>query len=310
MKVFEELGALIEERWKNKNYDEEVFSSIAQQALMEADLLNRVDPWEIVRWTQAATQLPLQQDIDAKFGNPPITLYNGSRFYIDVYFWLDGTTEIHQHSFCGAFQVLAGSSIHSHYAFELVEEINSRFLVGNTVLKGVKLLREGDTQQILPGNQYIHALFHLERPSATITVRTYGLPKNQPQYSYLKPHIAHDPFYKEPQTIRRLQTTSLLLQMKHAEADSFVADLLSHSDFQTAFYVLQTAFIHFSENDLASLFNSSSIMKRFDALMQTARLRHGALVDFLPPVFDEGVMFIGHVRLLELQDGHRASGKT
>ncbi|HMF57607.1 MAG TPA: hypothetical protein VK619_14790 [Pyrinomonadaceae bacterium] len=287
MKVFQELGALIEERWKDKNYDDEIFPAIAEQALMEADLLNRVDPWEIVRWTQTTTQLPLQQDIDAKFGNPPITLYNGSRFYVDIYFWLDGTTEIHQHSFCGAFQVLAGSSIHSHHQFELVREINSRFLVGHTELKSVKLLREGDVQKILPGNQYIHALFHLERPSATITVRTQGLPKELPQYSYLKPHIAHDPFYKETQIIRRLQTTSLLLHMKHPEADSFIADLISNADFQTTFYLLNTTFTYLSDTDLSSLFNSSAGTKRFDSLLEKARSRHGALVEFLPPVFDE-----------------------
>jgi hypothetical protein len=34
---------------------------------------------------------------------------------IEALFWVDGTTSIHQHSFSGAFQVLAGKSIHSRY---------------------------------------------------------------------------------------------------------------------------------------------------------------------------------------------------
>lgn len=287
MKAFEELGLLIEERWNEKNYDEESFPEIAAAALGEADLLNRVSPWEIVRWAQTTSELPIQQDLEAKFGNPPITLYNGPRFYIDIYFWLDGTTEIHQHGFCGAFQVLVGSSIHSHYDFNLLHKINERFLLGQTHLKSVRLLREGDVQLIRAGNEYIHALFHLERPSATITIRTHGLPKHQPQYSYLKPHVALDPFYKEPHMIRRLQTTSLLLHMKHAEADSFIAEALKASDFQTTFFILQTAFLYLSESDLSGLFNAPASVSRFDSMLEAARAKHGPLVDFLPPVFDE-----------------------
>ncbi|MFN2514442.1 MAG: hypothetical protein ABR568_23900, partial [Pyrinomonadaceae bacterium] len=57
-----------------------------------------------------AASLPHQYDVEGRFGNPPITLFAGPRFHIDVYYWLDGTTSIHQHSFTGAFQVLLGSS--------------------------------------------------------------------------------------------------------------------------------------------------------------------------------------------------------
>ena len=48
-----------------------------------------------------AQALPEQMDVEAAFGNPPVTLFAGLRFHIDVYFWLDGTTEIHQHAFAG-----------------------------------------------------------------------------------------------------------------------------------------------------------------------------------------------------------------
>src|SRR5215216_4020345 len=117
MQVFHELGSLIEQRWRDENYNEEVFPEIAGQALVETTPYREVDPWDIIRWVNTTTQLPKQQDVQGKFGNPPITLYNGPRFHIDVYYWLDGTTSIHQHAFCGAFQVLLGSSIHSRYSF-------------------------------------------------------------------------------------------------------------------------------------------------------------------------------------------------
>jgi hypothetical protein len=50
-------------------------------------------------------------------------VYAGRRFYVEVVFWAEGTTAIHQHSFSGAFQVLVGSSIHTLYGFERGEAV-------------------------------------------------------------------------------------------------------------------------------------------------------------------------------------------
>jgi hypothetical protein len=287
MEAFQELGLLIENLWREKNYDEEVFPDIAARALAEGNLNARVNPWEILRWLHTTAQLPLQQDADSRFGDPPITLFNGPRFYIDIYFWLYGTTDIHQHSFAGAFQVLLGSSIHSHYNFEHAREINSHFLTGRTVLNSVRLLNEGDIQQIRAGDKYIHSLFHLDKPSATITVRTYAIPSRMPQYSYLKPHLAYDPFFKEQTIIKKAQSVSLLLNMQHPQADELILELINAADFQTTFHVLDTAFKHLCANELENVFQLSTGRQRFDALLDNARRRHGQLVDLLLPVFEE-----------------------
>ncbi|HEX4946010.1 MAG TPA: hypothetical protein VFZ34_05080, partial [Blastocatellia bacterium] len=161
MKFFAELGTLIEQRWRAQNYNEDVFPVIAEQALHELPPHQLVDPWDIIRWLFAATEIPSQQDLPARFGDPPITLYSGPRFHIDVYFWMEGTTSIHQHSFCGAFYVLLGSSIHSHYSFHPQQNINQHCVVGEIRLENVELLEQGQTKQILPGKAYIHSLFHL-----------------------------------------------------------------------------------------------------------------------------------------------------
>ncbi|MDQ5843884.1 MAG: hypothetical protein M3539_01125, partial [Acidobacteriota bacterium] len=92
MEEFQKLGELIEKRWRLENYSEQRFPEIAAQALTEADLLARVDPWDIIRWVHNSATLPDQKDVEGNFGNPPITLFSGSRFFIDVYYWLDGTT--------------------------------------------------------------------------------------------------------------------------------------------------------------------------------------------------------------------------
>jgi len=286
MKFFEDLGALVERRWRSENYDETAFPEVASEALVETAASECIDPWDVIRWVQHSNTLPAQQDLAASFGNPPITLFAGPRFHIDIYFWLDGTTSIHQHRFCGAFQVALGSSLHSRYSFEKEREINARFSVGKIALDHVELLKQGDIRRIVPGTEFIHSLLHLERPSATITLRTYETPGG-PQYKYLKPYFAIDPFFTEAPAVRKVQTVSLLLSMNHPEADSLIGDLVASSDFQTAFSVFQTAAHHLKDHGLESMFHLDNRERRFKDLLARARTAHGELVDLIPPVLEE-----------------------
>jgi hypothetical protein len=287
MQEFAELGALVESRWRAQNYSEDLFPRIASQALSELDLSSRVDPVEIIRWVHDTPDLPEQMDPIGKFGNPPITLFVGSRFYVDVYYWLDGTTTIHQHAFSGAFQVLLGSSVHARYTFENRREINPHFLTGELFLDEVSLLAQGDIREINPGPDFIHSLFHLERPSATITIRTYKAPGAAVQYSYLKPFLAINPFFTDAALTKKVQTVSLLLRMKHPEADRFVGELVESSDFQTAYTVLEQAFRFLCHRELEEILGMSRSNDRFLALLDRARSRHGELADLLLPVFEE-----------------------
>ena len=60
MQFFEDLGSLVEQRWRDRNYDDDVFPEIAVEALSEANPNKHVDPWEIIRWLNKTTQLPEQ----------------------------------------------------------------------------------------------------------------------------------------------------------------------------------------------------------------------------------------------------------
>jgi hypothetical protein len=287
MQEFEKLGELVESRWKTENYNEQTFPEIAAQALAESDLPGRVDPWEIIRWVHSTATLPEQQDVDGRFGNPPITLFTGARFYIDIYFWLDGTTTIHQHSFTGAFQVLLGSSIHSRYSFNEERVLNEHFSIGEISLEEVHLLRVNDIRTIRPGRNFIHSLFHLDRPSATITIRTSHTPSAAVQYDYQKPHFAVNPFFKNPVAIKKLQTVGLLFGMKHKDADAMIGDLVCASDFQTAYYVLAQSYHHLQSNEMDSLFGLSAGKNRFKAILERCRSVHGELTDLILPVLEE-----------------------
>ena len=286
MQQFQELGELIEKRWRCQNYSEQQFPQIAADALAEADLLTRVDPWDIVRWVQEAITLPDQKDIEGRFGDPPITLFSGPRFYIDVYFWLDGTTTIHQHAFTGAFQVFLGSSIHSHYSFREDRVLSEHFSIGELKLEEVQLLKLGDVRLIKPGREYIHSLFHLDRPSATITVRTEHTPSAALQYDYRKPHFAINPFFRNTVMTKKLQTVSLLLGMKHKDADEMIGNLICSSDFHTTYAVL-TQISTLKNSLLDDLFGLSRAKERWESIVEKARSAHGDLVDMTLEVLAE-----------------------
>ena len=285
MELFQKLGAEVETLWREKNYDEELFPALAAHALEAADLPRKVSAWEVIDWTLRETFLPEQRDLAGRFADPPITLYNSPRFHVDVYFWLEGTTAIHQHGFCGAFQVLHGSSLHSHYDFELREKINIFTEIGDINLKSCRLLEVGDVQEIRAGRRYIHGLFHLDQPSATIVVRTYRSPLAMPQYNYEKPYLAIDPFFEEPATIKKLQALTALIRSRHPETDARIAEWLENADFQTSFAILSKIKNYLGADGVDQVFNLSGAQNRFEKFLEVARKRHGERADVFPKVF-------------------------
>jgi len=287
MQIFQQLGKEVETLWRDKGYNEDAFAAICAQALRDTDLPAKISAWEIINWALNENYLPEQRDLPAKFGDPPITLYNSPRFHIDIYFWLEGTTEIHQHGFCGAFQVLLGSSIHSSYKFDIQEKINTFTELGGLGLDEVELLEVGDIRQILAGRQFIHALFHLDHPSATIVVRTHKSPLYLPQFSYRKPSLAIDPFFEEPNTVKKLQAISMLVRTKHPQTDEMIADLLAGSDFQTSYFILANVKRLLAHSQLDQLFQLDSSNDRFENFLQIVSKKHGATAQTLPELFTE-----------------------
>jgi hypothetical protein len=239
----------------------------------------------VVEWTLAQSELPRQKDPHGRFGEPPITLFVAPRFHIDVYFWLEGTTTVHQHGFCGAFQVLLGSSIHSWYEFEKRDAVNSFCEIGDMSLKLCELLEIGAVQEIRPGRQYIHSLFHLDQPSVTIVIRTDKSPLFLPQFDYKKPYLAVDPFYEHETTSKKLQTIAALFRSHHPETDRLVNNVLASSDFHTSFLILSTVRSWLGADRLNQIFNISTPQNRFETFLKIVIERHGERGGILTDVF-------------------------
>ena len=269
---FHGLGEAIEREWRRRNYDEEVFPRLASEALERDPPIRSVGSAEIVDWIFGPAQAFCQPDHRELFGEPPVMVFQAPRFYIEALFWLSGTTSIHQHSFSGVFAVLAGSSVHSHWRFVPERTINSRMLCGRLERVATEILHPGGMRAIRPGDRLIHQLFHLELPSVTIVVRTYGDPRHQPQYSYLPPGLAIAPEEHDPLRVRRLMFLDGM-------ARSYLDGLQQHA----------RGLIE--GGDLETLFHMFSLLTRrkvdpglLDELYGLARRRHGDVVDLFQEV--------------------------
>jgi hypothetical protein len=213
-----DLADMIETAWRRVQYDDDAFADIAQRALTEQRLHERYDTGDVLREAITDRLLVPQVDIQATFGQPPITYFRSSRFYVAMLFWLDSTTSIHEHGFSGAFSVFGGSSLHIRYGFTPRERVNSRLALGDIVRKGANILKRGAVQKIVAGPQGAHALFHLERPSATLIVRSFMDGRAHPQLTYHWPCYAIDPFFEDHAIVRKCQLLRLLHQ---TDEDSF-----------------------------------------------------------------------------------------
>ncbi len=213
----EQLGKLVTRLWNEQSCDVHKFPEVALQAFSELPPVEHIELNEIVNWVMQTNQLPGQTDLEERFGQPPITLFSDGRFQIEIYFWLDGSTDIHEHGFSGAFYVLGGSSVHSQYHFEPNRIYNHLLQTGELQVKQVEVLKQGDCRPIVAGSQGIHSLFHLDRPSTTIVIRT-DAPWEFPQLSYKWPSLAHAGHDHRTQIqTRRSQVIALLRNIDHSD---------------------------------------------------------------------------------------------
>lgn len=266
---FDNLGRTVLERWKAQNFSHEAFSKTALQALQEAPPSELVDVPELVRGFLLDDAQPFQTQ--SSFGQPELVLYDHPRFYIQALFWLDGTTDIHQHMFSGAFHVLAGSSVHTCFEFENARAVTAHLLTGTLKRTHSQLLETGRTVEITSGRGFIHSLFHLETPSITIVVRTHTDPGSGPQFTYLPPHLAVDPLYSDTLTHRRKQLLDVLECVGDPGYAEIVTEMLESLDFERGFFILQNCVSRLQE------------LGRWDDVWDVFAAKHQGLAELAAP---------------------------
>lgn len=260
---FVELGRKVLSRWKRENFSLGRFPEIARAALDERPPARHVDLPELMRDFLLVEEQPLQTDSD--FGEPELVVYSHPRFYIQLLFWLDGTTAIHQHEFSGAFHVMKGSSIHAHYEFKNARAVTPYLRVGDLRLKDMELLETGRTVPIVSGQHVIHSLFHLDSPSVTVVVRTQHDPGTGPQLNYMPPHVAFDPHFSDTLMLRRKQLLDVLERTEDISYAECVMAMIADLDFERGFSVLYHCMAYLQQID------------QWEPAMQAFGKKHGVL---------------------------------
>lgn len=260
---FEELGDTVLERWKRENFSLAAFPEIARAALDARPPSRVVDLAALMRDFLLSDEQPFQTDSD--FGEPELVAYGHPRFYVQLLFWMDGTTAIHQHEFSGAFHVMHGSSIHASYTFENARPITPHLRVGTLRMTGIELLEAGRTVPIVSGPGTIHSLFHLDSPSVTVVVRTQHDPGTGPQMNYLPPHVAIDPHFSDKLTMRRKQLLDVLGGAGDPGYAELVSEMIADLDFERGFSILHNCMGHLQQID------------EWAPVLRTFEKRHGGL---------------------------------
>ncbi len=228
--------------WRQHDYDDGSFAGIAENALGHLlPYFSDDAAKELMRSLVVGFPFPQQFDPKSEFGEPAITVARTDRLLLDVYAWLDGAPNIHQHGFDGAFAVLSGSSLHTTFAFKERERCSQHLQFGSLETIGSELLRRGDVRRIDSGAQFIHSLFHLERPSLTVVLRSITAVGAQPQLSYLQPSIAYDPNSPPEKLDKRREIVVLAYSAGWPEADELAHRYSAEADTSSRFTLLRRA---------------------------------------------------------------------
>lgn len=270
---FEKLGQTVLERWREQNFSLEVFPELARIAIDENPPSDNVDIEEMIYEFLFNDEQPFQSE--SGFGQPELIAFNDPRFYIQILFWLEGTTEIHQHEFSGAFHVMQGSSVHSEFDFVSARSVTPHIRIGDLRVKRIELLETGRTMPITSGRQCIHSLFHLDTPSITVVVRTHHDPGTGPQYNYLPPHIAINPMNSDALTARRKQLLDVMETIDDSNYAPYVNEMMGSLDFERGFNMLRHAMPRLQGLD------------EWDEALATFQNKHGELAVGVPETLAE-----------------------
>jgi hypothetical protein len=99
-----------------------------------------------------------------------------------------------------------------------------------------------------------------------------------PQFTYLPPHLAVDPFHEDALTTRRKQLLDVLEKIDDPGYAEIARDTIAELDFERGFFVLQNCMPHLRNLD------------RWEEVWRTFEQRHGRLAGYVEPSL-EGIVW-------------------
>lgn len=198
------LSENVQSDWEKQGFRENAFPAVASKSL---EGLANFETSDLVRLILHDLELPAQRRLDVGFGEPNITLFSSNLFEIEAIFWTRNTPAIHEHSFCGAFCMLAGVSMHSSYSYQQLDCIEG-IGIGSVDLKAQQKFEPRRIQKIERGSSFIHSNFHLIDPGITLVIRT--IHRGAAERTFLPPHLAIDGISRDEAFQKKLQLLDML----------------------------------------------------------------------------------------------------
>jgi hypothetical protein len=218
----------------------------------------------------------------SNFGDPPMTLFfsQEGQFYLDLYIWRKSHTTIHEHGFEGCFTVLEGSSLESKYTFTPDIKGNNHSLWGRLEKKEMRYITQGETRPILPTGQFIHRVLHLENPTVSLVLRTYG-PTSGSQQSYSF-NCLSSPSFAPGSVIARGRALEWMLLSGQTSSFEEIADILNYSE--TWDRIFSNPLTRQFALEMTAFFKRQSLTKNiqrshaFNSLFQTLDNKEGKIL--------------------------------
>ncbi len=263
------------------------FPELAQDYLIEIKKTHHWNEKEFLRdffFNCESKQLASQ----GSFGQPPMTIFfsEKNKFCIDIYLWKNANTEIHDHSFEGAFMLLEGDSLQGTFLFEKRRELPNHAWSGELKPLKLEIFKPYHIETISRAPGFIHQVIHMGKPSYTLVIRTtqtnstiqrsYGLKSlatmsEPPDYDWIKSRLVSYAFRNNFMSFESLKKMGFFSygQFIHPfrEAPEFKAtypELIYEIDFHHLF----NSFIHELENNQKILFMNINFFRNKEKILE------------------------------------------
>jgi hypothetical protein len=108
-----------------------------------------------------------------------------------------------------------------------------------------------------------------------VVIRTHHDPGSGPQFTYLPPHLAVDPFHHDALTARRKQLLDVLEKTNDMSYPELVMQMIGELDFERGFFILQ--------NGMGCLRTSGD----WNGVWKAFERKHGDLAKYVAPTLEE-----------------------
>jgi hypothetical protein len=238
---FAEIEASVYRRWDRD--DPAHLAAAATDALEDCRELLAFDPAECLQWALDPGVVLPEQAWLFDFGQPAITVVRNADFRIDLLYWVENSTAVHDHITCGAFAAVLGDRLHGRYRFAGEERLGPWVETGRLSRLDLEVMRQGDARPLRP--ELIHDVFWLGKPSVTLVVRCAEHPgptKRNPR-SFWAPGLALVPkaHHETSLVSRRAEGLALMRMANPALYEDALRAVLDGSDPSLAYYAFTAA---------------------------------------------------------------------